>query len=286
MRVAARAAPSPRSIPLCSRPRLGPAAGVQHDGRVAGGARDSRPVADRLLGILDAFDRPDTVELTLTEIAQRADLPLATAHRLAARLVEWGGIERTEAGGYQLGRRIWRLGTRYPQARTLRQVALPFLEDLLALTRQNVQIAVLDGLAALYIERLTTRDSVVVLADVGRRLPLHATGVGLVLLAHAPRALLDEVIASGPRAYLPSTMTSATQLRPRLSAIRREGLVRTREEMTAGSASVAAPVRDGSGEVVAAVSIIVPSEPPADPAHELAVRLAAHGISRGLGWAP
>src|SRR5690606_31728272 len=138
-----------------------------------------------------------TSELALSEIAHRADLPLSTTHRLVGRLVIWGGLERTDAGGYQLGRRIWRLGTQYPEARTLRHVALPFLEDLLTLTRQNVQIAVLDGLAALYIERLTARDSVVVLADVGRRLPLHATGVGLVLLAHAPQSLLDEVIAAG-----------------------------------------------------------------------------------------
>jgi len=253
---------------------------------MAGGARDSRPVADRLLAVLDAFDRPGTVALSLTDIARRADLPLPTAHRLVGRLVAWGGLERTDDGAYQLGRRIWRLGTRYPQARTLRQVALPFLEDLLALTRQNVQIAVLDGLAALYIERLTTRDSVVVLADVGRRLPLHATGVGLVLLAEAPPALLDEVLAAEPKRYLPSTMTTAQQLRPRLARIRREGLARTHEEMTAGSASIAAPVRDAGGSVVAAVSIIVPSEAPPDPAHELAVRLAAAGISRSLGWKP
>lgn len=253
---------------------------------MAGGAQDRRPVADRLLAVLDAFDRPGAVDLTLTEIAARAALPLPTAHRLVGRLVAWGGLERTDEGTYQLGRRIWRLGTRYPQARTLRQVALPFLEDLLALTRQNVQIAVLDGLAALYIERLTTRDSVVVLADVGRRLPLHATGVGLVLLAHAPRSLLDEVVAAGPRRFLPGTMTTVDELRPRLRQIEREGIATTREEMTAGSASVAAPVRDGSGAVVAAVSIIVPSDAPAEPSHQLAVRLAAHGISRGLGWKP
>ncbi|MBO9579066.1 MAG: IclR family transcriptional regulator [Microbacteriaceae bacterium] len=251
-----------------------------------GGAKDSRPLADRLLAVLDAFDRAGTTELALGEIAARASLPLATAHRLVGRLVAWGGLERTPAGGYQLGRRIWRLGTRYPEARTLRQVALPFLEDLLALTRQNVQIAVLDGLAALYIERLTARDSVVVLADVGRRLPLHATGVGLVLLAFAPRRLLDEVLEAGPRRYLDATMTTEAQLRPRLERIVREGVATTRDEMTAGSASVAAPVRDASGGVVAAVSIIVPSDAPVDPRYELAVRLAAHGISRGLGWAP
>jgi len=259
---------------------------MRDDGRMAGGARDSRPVADRLLAVLDAFDRPGAAGLTLREIADRAELPVPTAHRFVTRLVAWGGLERTADGTYQLGRRIWRLGARYPVARTLRQVALPFLEDLLALTRQNVQIAVLDGLAALYIERLTTRESVVVLADVGRRLPLHATGVGLVLLAFAPRRLLGEVLAAGPRRYLAATMTTGEELRPRLARIEREGIATTRDEMTSGSASVAAPIRDARGDVVAALSIIVPSDAPLDPRYELAVRLAANGISRGLGWQP
>lgn len=248
---------------------------------MAGGARDARGVADRLLAVLDAFDQGGDGVLGLAEIAARADLPESTAHRLIARLVEWGGLERVP-GGYRLGLKLWRLGTRQPTTRALRQVALPYLEDLLELTRQNVQLAVRDGLAALYLERLMARDSVVVLADIGRRLPLHATGVGLVLLAFGGPGLLSEVLAAEPRRYLPATTATAAALTPRLAAIRREGIVRTRDEMTPGSASIAAPLRDGTGTVVAALSIIVPSDRPFDPAHELAVRLAAAGISREL----
>ena len=253
---------------------------------MAGGANDARGVPERLLSLLDAFDREGASELSLADLVARTGLPRSTAHRLAAELVAWGGLERTPEGGYQLGRKLWRLGTRNAAVRTLRQVAHPFLEDLLDLTRQNVQLAVLDRLAALYLERLTTRDSLVVLADVGRRLPLHATGVGLVLLAHGPDALLDEVLAAGPRRFLPGTMTGAAELRARLAEIRRHGIAVTRDEMTEGAASVAAPVRDRRGQVAAAVSIIVPSAAPIDPRYELAVRLAAAGISRGLGWRP
>ena len=249
--------------------------------RLAGGARDARGVAERLLAVLDAFDQGGDGVLRLAEIAERADLPESTAHRLVVRLVDWGGLERTE-GGYRLGLKLWRLGTRQPTTRALRQVALPYLEELLELTRQNVQLAVRDGLAALYLERLMARDSVVVLAEQGRRLPLHATGVGLVLLAHGGPGLLAEVLATTPHKYLPATSTTEGELAPRLAAIRREGLARTREEMTPGSASIAAPLRDGTGAVVAAMSVIVPSADPFDPAHELAVRLAAAGISREL----
>ncbi len=248
---------------------------------VAGGANDRRGVAERLLAVLDAFDQGGEGTLSLAEVAERAGLPASTAHRLLVRLVEWGGVERIP-GGYRLGIKLWRLGTRHPGARTLRHVALPYLEDLLQLTRQVVTIAVRDGLSALYLERLATRDSVLVLADVGRRLPLHATGVGLVLLAWGGEPLLHEVLAAGPRRFLPGTVTEPSAIRRRLADIRRSGIATTREEMTPGSASIAAPIRDGAGAVVAALSVIVPSEAPSDPRWELAIRLAANGISRAL----
>ena len=249
---------------------------------MAGRANDARGVAERLFAILDAFEGPGRRSLPLTELARRAGLPLSTPSRVAARVVEWGGLERTADGELQVGLRLWRLGTRHPAPGALRQVARPYLDDLFELTRQNVQIAVLDGLAALYLDRLTARDSVVVLADVGRRLPLHATGVGLVLLAWGGEELLARVLEAPPRRLLPATMTTAEELAPRLARIRREGIATTRDEMTAGAASVAAPIRDASGAVVAAISIIVPSERPVDPRYELAVRLAASGVSREL----
>lgn len=248
---------------------------------MAGGANDARGVAERLLAVLDAFDQGGAGTLGLAEIAEHAGLAPSTAHRLLTRLVEWGGVEHV-ADGYRLGLKLWRLGTRHPGTRTLRHVALPYLEDLLQLTRQNVTVAVRDGIAALYLERLTARESVVVLADVGRRLPLHATGVGLVLLAWGGEPLLAEVLAAQPQRYLPSTVTEPEAIRRRLAEIRRSGVATTREEMTPGSASIAAPIRDGAGGVVAALSVIVSSGAPTDPRWELAVRLAAAGISRAL----
>jgi len=249
---------------------------------MAGGARDSRGVAERLFAVLGAFDTTPRRTLPLTEIARRAELPVSTTSRLVRSLVDLGGLERTVDGEFQIGLKLWRLGTRHPAPGALRQLARPYLDDLFELTRQNVQIAVLDGLTALYLDRLTARDSVVVLADVGRRLPLHATGVGLVLLAWGGPTLLAEVIAARPRKLLAATMTTEADLGPRLDRIRRDGVATTRDEMTAGAASVAAPVRDAAGAVAAAISIIVPSDRPIEPRYELAVRLAANGVSREL----
>jgi DNA-binding IclR family transcriptional regulator len=115
---------------------------------------------------------------------------------------------------------------------------------------------------------------------------LHATGVGLVLLAFAPPELFDEVIAARPRKFLPNTMTTEPELRARLAEIRSRGLAIAVNEMTADSFSAAAPIRDHTNAVIAAVSVIAYSEQSADPEFAMAVSVAARGISRALGWHP
>ena len=149
-----------------------------------GGGEDRRSVAAKLFAIADAFEggRP----LTLTEIAQRSGLPLSTTHRLVAEWVEWGGLVRGDDGRYEVGMRLWRIGVRRPSTRRLRVAALPYLEELLESTREHVHLAVRDDLAAIYLERRSGHDAVPIVSDVGSRLPLHATGVGLALLAYAP----------------------------------------------------------------------------------------------------
>jgi len=254
---------------------------------VAGVARrrhDARSVPARAFALLDAFGEDGAVHLTLTELAERARLPLATAHRLAEECVRWGGLERRRDGGYQLGLKLWKLGLRYPDARELRQLAVPVLQDLYELTHESVQLAVLDGLRAIYLQRIAGRRPVPERTHLGRRVPLHCTGAGLVLLAHGGPTLLDAVLGEGPERYLAATTTAPEDLRTRLAAIRAAGLVQTRDEYVAGAASTAAPVRDADGDVVAAVSLLAPSGEQLDPRYPIAVRLAADTISRGLGW--
>lgn len=247
---------------------------------------DGRTVAEKLFAIADAFGAKSSSELTLSEIAKRSGLPLSTAHRLLADWVAWGGLVRGDDGLYRVGIRLWKLGVRAPTARRLRMAALPFLEDLYDVTRQNVHLAIRDGLAALYLERFSSRAAVPVVSEVGTGLPLHATGVGLVLLAHSPPEVLDEVIASTPKKYLPNTMTTEAELTPRLEAIRSRGFAISVNELTPDAFSVAAPIRDRSGEVIAAVSIIAHAAQADDPQFPLAVTIAARGISRSLGWTP
>jgi DNA-binding IclR family transcriptional regulator len=250
---------------------------------------DKRSVAVRLFAILDAFTTPTPASsLSLTAIAERAGLPLSTTHRMVAEWVTWGGLARQDDGRYSLGMRLWEVGVQTPTARNLRTIALPYLEDLYESSHEHVHLAVLDGRDALYVEKLSGHHAVRVISRVGGRLPLHSTGVGLVLLAHAPNDLIESYLSDTLDKYLPGTVTSPGELRRRLAGIRAQGVAVMSEEMTAGSSSLAAPIRDRTGDVVAAVSIVTrttadaPHRP--DPAHEQAVRAAAHGVSRALGY--
>jgi DNA-binding IclR family transcriptional regulator len=184
--------------------------------------------------------------------------------------------------------RLWEVGVQAPSARNLRTIALPYLEDLYETTREHVHLAILDGKDALYLEKLSGHHAVRVISRVGGRLPLHSTGVGLVLLAYAPNDVVQEYLGESLPKFLPQTVTSPDELRKRLADIRGRGVAVMSEEMTAGSSSLAAPVRDRTGKVVAAVSIVTRTAPAhrssPQPDEEQAVRLAAHGISRALGY--
>jgi DNA-binding IclR family transcriptional regulator len=175
---------------------------------VAGNSTKPRvSVASKVLDVLGAFDEEHR-SLTLTALARRAGLPLATAHRLVAELAAAGALSRQDTGEYVVGRRMWDLGLLAPVETGLRHVASPFLYDLYGATLATVHLAVRDGSAALYVERVAGHSSVPVVSQVGSRLPLHATGVGLVLLAYAPPEVFDDVLATGPRKYLPNTLTT------------------------------------------------------------------------------
>jgi DNA-binding IclR family transcriptional regulator len=240
-----------------------------------------RSVLGRALAVLDTFshERP---EQTLGAIAQETGLPSATAHRLVAELVEWGALERVGRGRYRIGLRLWQLGSLAPEARTLRDVALPYLQDLLEVTREVVHLVVRDGYRALYLERLMARPEVQVRSRVARRLPLHATGPGKILLAHAPDDVAEHVLTAPLPRLARNTITEPDALRDALTAIRESGYCISREETTDGAASVAAPVRGPGGDVVAAVSVVVPAGRADLVTFVPAVRVASVGISRGL----
>ncbi|GAA3007893.1 IclR family transcriptional regulator [Streptosporangium longisporum] len=212
-------------------------------------------VTGKVMAILGAF-LPGDVRLTLTEICRRAELPLATGHRLVKELVEGGFVERLPDGSYRVGTLLWQIGAQAGGPRELRELALPYMEDLYATTRENVQLAVLHHDRALYVERLRGRTSVPIVSRVAGDLPLHATGVGKVLLAFAAPETVDRVLAGELTSHTPNTVVDPVRLRAELEEVRRTGVACTQEEMSVGTCSVAVPVRGPDGTVVAALSLV------------------------------
>jgi DNA-binding IclR family transcriptional regulator len=251
---------------------------------VAGGAGAAgRSVTSRALGVLDAFDSSHP-RLTLSEVAERSATPLTTAHRLLADLAAWGALSRRPDGRYEIGRKLWDLGLLAPVQLELRQVASPFLLDVHTATRDTVHLAVRDGLRALYVERISGRESVPVISQVGSRLPLHATGVGKVLLAAAPDDVVEQVTRQLTRETRHSVVDPRLLTRE-LTEVRRRGAARTSEEMSLGAASVAVPVtveRPGGPVVAAALGIVVPAHRRDLGRLVPVLQVAARGIGRAL----
>ncbi len=233
-------------------------------------------MVDRALTLLAAFSA-DHRALGLAELSRRAGMPRSTTSRLAARLREWGALERDEQGRFVVGLRLFEIASLAPRSHGLREVALPYLEDLHEVTRQHVLLAVRDGAEALLVERLSARAAVEVAYRVGGRMPLHDTGVGLVLLADADPAFRDEQFA------LLESPAAVAELRRRLADVQRLGVAVFDRKRPAPVSSVAAPVRDHAERIVAAVSIVVPAGSAKPQAYEQVVRAAALAISRGMG---
>lgn len=236
-------------------------------------------VLRRGLDVLDCFSQRRG-DQTISSICRDTGLPPSTAHRILADLVEWGAVERVGHGRYRLGLKMWHLGSAVPQARRLRDVALPFLEDLYEATHEVVHLGIREGRRLLYLEKLSGRTSVRATSTVGRHLPLHATGPGKVLLAFAEPGLLDELIEDGLERRTQFTITDPEPLRRALAEIRRTGVAISCGEASVGTASVAAPIFGSDGNVLASVSVVVSQERLNTPVLIPPVRAVARAISR------
>ena len=245
-------------------------------------AEAGRSVMSKAFAILDALRAAET-GLTRAQISRRTGLPMTTVHRLATELRRHGALEMTERGTYHVGPWLWEVGTLTSRTMTLRDLAMPFMEDLYEATHENVQLAVLDGYEALVVEKIRGLRSVPITSRVGGRLPLHATGVGKALLAFAPTEFMEEVIARGLPSYTPWTITDPDLLRRDLADARRGGYAVTRDEMTPNTMSVAAPIRGPEDEVVGSISLVVEGRGADVSRLAPPVRTVALGLSRRVG---
>jgi IclR family transcriptional regulator, pca regulon regulatory protein len=209
---------------------------------------------ERGLAVIRAFDA-DHPELTLSEVARQTGLTRAAARRFLHTLVNLGYM-RSDGRRFALRPKILELGYAYLSSQSLPEVAAPHLEQLVEKVHESSSVSVLDGDEVVYVARVPTKRIMTVAIAVGTRFPAFATSMGRVLLAGQSDDWLDGYLASADlRALTRHTIADAAQLRTELRRVRRQGWALVDQELEEGLRSVAAPIRDADGRVVAAVNL-------------------------------
>jgi IclR family transcriptional regulator, pca regulon regulatory protein len=209
---------------------------------------------ERGLSVIRAFDA-EHPKLTLSEVAASTGLSRAAARRFLRTLVQLGYM-RSDGSRFALRPKILELGYAYLSSLTLPEVAMPHLEQLVEQVHESSSVCELDGDDVIYIARVPTKRIMTVTISVGTRFPAYATSMGRVLLAAQPDERLDEYLESASlRGLTGHTITSATALRRELRKIRAQGWALVDQELEEGLRSIAAPIRDADGQVIAAVNV-------------------------------
>jgi len=243
---------------------------------------------ERGLRVLETFST-ESPSLSLTEIADRAGLIKSTAFRVVHTLEELGYLGRDpETKRYRPGLKVLRLGFSTLSGLEAGQVGEPYLKALSGQCGETTNMTVRDGADIIYVVRNKTQQILAVDFHVGSRLPVHCTSMGKAQLIDFSRQELLDLLGDGPYPVMgPNTITTLDRLVAELEKIRRQGYAVNDEELAAGLRAVAAPVRDHTNDIVAAINISVPGVRVS--LEQLAERLApmvvdaAHQISLTLG---
>jgi DNA-binding IclR family transcriptional regulator len=238
-------------------------------------------VVDRIVRLISAFPQ-DVTDLRLSELAERAGLPLTTTHRLVGQLAGHGLLETAPGGMVRPGLRLWELVNRAAPALALRQAAMPFMEDIQQVLIQTVTLAVLDGWEALFVERLSRRGSVANRAQVAGRMPIHISSAGLALMAHQDKALQHEYLG---QFHDPYGKLTADDVRALLADTSHQGFAQLKGVVDPDTWGIAVPVLTRRQRAVASIGVVVPLREMRLQALVPALQTAARGIARGLAEA-
>lgn len=246
---------------------------------------------EKAFRLLTAFGR-DRPSLSLREAAVATGLNRATARRFLLTLADLGYVAQDTDGRFHLTPKVLELGSRYLEGLDLARAALPELEALTAAVGEASNVAVADGAEIVYVARVPVAHRILsVNLQVGSRLPIHATSLGKALLAGMDPEERRRRLGPEPFArYTSATRTTYAELEADLAAVARQGVAVSDGELEEGLRSIAAPIRDFSGKVVAAVNLSThalrtPRETLLGPYRE-ALLQAAGRISRRLGRNP
>lgn len=194
----------------------------------------------------------------ITDVSRRVALPVSTVARLLATLEHLEAVIRQDDGvTYRIGPTVSRLAA--GNDTTLIGRARPFLAELVERVHETAGLSVLEGDEVLYLDHVETDNAVQIRDWTGERIPLHFVPSGLVLLAHQPQARIDAYLAGELAKATENTSATAAEIELRLAGIRTKGFAWAVDELQIGITSVAAPVRNRSGDVIAAIHCHGPS---------------------------
>ena len=218
----------------------------------------------RGLDVIRAFG-PRQPVMSLAAVAAATGLARPTARRILLTLAELGYV-RAADGGFQLTPRVLELGMSYVLSRNLWEVARPHMEALVAKTHESSSIAQLDGSDIVYVARVAVPKIIALAVTIGTKFPAMQTSLGKVLLAGLPFEQVDAVLAQPSRSGITARWQPDPQEREAaLREVRARGWSLTDEQLALGIRSVAAPMRDGEGRVIAAMNVTVhAAETPVD----------------------
>jgi IclR family KDG regulon transcriptional repressor len=211
----------------------------------------------KAMAVISAFSDGEPV-LGVSELSRRLGIGKSTVHRILTTLAADGFVERTSDDRYRLSLKLYEIGQQVAASTELRERVHPSLERLRNESGETAHLAVLAGTDVVYLDRLESPHMLRLMTRVGRRRAAHATSSGKCLLAFGAPADLDRVLAGGLPRLGPRTITSPDLLHRALDEVRRRGYAMSVEESAPGVASVAAPLFDGDGECVAAMSVAGP----------------------------
>jgi DNA-binding IclR family transcriptional regulator len=243
---------------------------------------------DRAFQILDCFSLDD-YELGVREVARLTNLSASVCGRLMSGMKNWGVLtQNSVTKAYAIGPKPLRWAEIYSANLDIRNVAFPFINELLFVSKETISLYILDNDERLCIERMESAQNVRIVARIGRRLPLYAGSAGKVLLAFLPKNRQEEIIKKTE--FIPfteQTVIDPQKLRDELKIIKKQGYAFSNGEWVADAAGVAAPIFDHKGDIIAAITISGPSNrftTSAVNVHIVSVLKSAERISRELGY--
>lgn len=210
------------------------------------------------LRILKSFSTYEPVR-KVSELAEDLGLAKSTVSRLVTTLVSEGFLAKDDhSRGYRLGLSVLTLGGIVTNNLEIYKEAAPVLSKLVNSTGETAHLAILDGIDTIYIHKEECHHPVRILTHIGRKNPSYCTSTGKVLLAFNEEHLVEETIKQGLHRFTPNTITDPTVLKTELAQVRKQNYAVSTEELTEGTKSIAAPIRDHRGKVVCAINIVGP----------------------------